>query len=81
MLLNVIFKKKNSRTQKSMYLSKNFKHSRAKNTFKIAWSDAINFHLPCKKMALLSICIMTGKAVILPILKVIFQPMEIINCT
>lgn len=51
-----------------MYLSKNFKHSRAKNTFKIAWSDAINFHLPCKKMALLSICIMTGKAVILPIL-------------
>lgn len=38
-----------------MYLSKNFKHSRAKNTFKIAWSDAINFHLPCKKMALLSI--------------------------
>lgn len=59
-----------------MYLSKNFKHSRAKNTFKIAWSDAINFHLPCKKMALLSICIMTGKSVILPILKVIFQPME-----
>lgn len=64
-----------------MYLSKNFKHSRAKNTFKIAWSDAINFHLHCKKMALLSICIMTGKSVILPILKVIFQPMEIINFT
>lgn len=53
-----------------MYLSKNFKHSSVKNTFKIAWSDAINFHLPCKKMALLSICIMTGKSVILPILKV-----------
>lgn len=33
-----------------MYLSKNFKHSSVKNTFKIAWSDAINFHLPCKKM-------------------------------
>lgn len=75
MLLNVkcYIKKKNSRTH--------FKHSSVKNTFKIAWSDAINFHLPCKKMALLSICIMTGKAVILPILKVIFQPMEIINCT
>lgn len=77
----MLYFKKKFTNSKSMYLSKNFKHSRAKNTFKIAWSDAINFHLPCKKMALLSICIMTGKAVILPILKVVFQPMEIINCT
>lgn len=49
---------------KSMYLSKNFKYLSVKNIFKIVWFDVINFYLFCKKMVLLSICIMIGNVII-----------------